>query len=129
MAFHTNVGIENGYAIINLHGTFDIHAVSDFLKSGDALLEAPNLAEIEINFKNVNFMDSSAMGALLKLRENATINNCEVVLCDYCGAARLTLETANFPLLFLTRPAKIAKTKKTAAPAVVKGMEEIPETV
>lgn len=112
MAFHTTVGVEGGHALINLHGAFDINAVSKFLKTGETLLETPNLAEIEIHFKDVTFIDSSALGALLQLRERAAVKNCPVRLCDYRGAARTTLETANFPMLFQTRPAPPAPAEK-----------------
>lgn len=112
MAFHTMVAVENGHAIIDLHGTFDIYAAAEFLKSGEALLETPNLIEIEIRFKNVNFIDSSGLGALLQLREKAAARNCGAVLCDYWGAARATLETANFPMLFQTRPARAAQAER-----------------
>ena len=112
MAFHTMVGVENGRAKIDLYGTFDIYAVSKFLISVETLLETPNLDEIEVHFKNVNCIDSSGLGALLQLREKAASRSCVALLCDYSGSARTILETANFQMLFQTRPARIAEAEK-----------------
>lgn len=125
MSFHMTFDVYNSYAVLNLHDRFDLYAIQEFLKSVDAVLEAPDLMQIEINFRNVSFMDNSALGALLVLREKAALKHCEVVLCDYSGVTRFALETAKFPMLFQTRPAGIARAVKSKPSTRVEKAEEI----
>lgn len=86
---------------LNLKGRFDYDARRDF-DSGtqQALNEAPGL--IVVNLQDVDYMDSSALGMLLVLRDKAKEKGKSVSLTGGQGLVRKILEVANFNRLFET---------------------------
>jgi anti-anti-sigma factor len=89
-----------GKAALNLNGRFDFHSHRDFRSAYEALLEDASVREIQINFRQVDYLDSSALGMLLLLREKAEAAGKGVALVDLHGMVKQVLEIANFGKLF-----------------------------
>ncbi len=58
------------------------------------------MREIAINFKQVDYLDSSALGMLLLLREKSEAAGKSVSLIGLQGMVKQVLEIANFGKLF-----------------------------
>jgi anti-anti-sigma factor len=56
--------------------------------------------EIEIDFQGVDYLDSSALGMLLMLRDKASGSGKDISLVGVKGSVRQVLEIANFSKLF-----------------------------
>jgi anti-anti-sigma factor len=96
----TNVQIVNGKAVVKLHGRFDFSAHREFRESCNSCLNAPVVQEIELNFGGVEYLDSSALGMLLMLKERAEIAAKRIVLSGCQGTVKQVLEIANFGKIF-----------------------------
>lgn len=91
-------------AVLNLNGRFDFHSHRDFRAAYESALEAAGVREIEINFADVDYLDSSALGMLLLLREKAEALGKRVVLAGLRGTVKQVLDIANFGKLFAVKP-------------------------
>ncbi len=87
-------------ATLSLNGRFDFHSHRDFRAAYEKALEAEGVREIEINFSAVDYLDSSALGMLLLLREKAEAMGKLVVLGGLKGTVKQVLDIANFGKLF-----------------------------
>lgn len=87
-------------ATLHLEGRFDFHSHRDFRAATDAVMQAPEVRQIDINFAKVDYLDSSALGMLLLLREKAEAAGKQVALAGLQGTAKQVLEVANFGKLF-----------------------------
>lgn len=58
-------------ATLKLSGRFDFHSHRDFRAAYEKILETGAVREIIIDFGEVDYLDSSALGMLLLLREKA----------------------------------------------------------
>jgi len=87
-------------AVLKLNGRFDFHSHRDFRAAYEQALEIAGVREIEINFSAVDYLDSSALGMLLLLREKAEATGKLVVLAGLQGTVKQVLEIANFGKLF-----------------------------
>lgn len=85
---------------ILLNGRFDFSAHRVFRESYTPLLGAGDVAELEIDLAAVDYLDSSALGMLLMLREKAHTANKKVSLSNCRGSVRQVLDIANFGKLF-----------------------------
>jgi anti-anti-sigma factor len=83
-----------------LDGRFDFHSHRDFRLAYEALLARPGVEEIVVDFGRVEYLDSSALGMLLLLREQAGNSGRRVVLANLAGTVKQVLEIANFGKLF-----------------------------
>ena len=90
-------------AVLNLNGRFDFHSHRDFRSAYEDLLDIAEVRDIEINFKQVDYLDSSALGMLLLLREKAETAGKNVALVGLQGMVKQVLEIANFGKLFTVR--------------------------
>ncbi|NTV95260.1 MAG: STAS domain-containing protein [Thiobacillus sp.] len=91
---------ENNVARLSLEGRFDFHSHRDFRTAYDAVLAKPEVREILIDFGRVDYLDSSALGMLLLLREKAEAGGKKVKLTNLTGSVKQVLEIANFGKLF-----------------------------
>ncbi|MBL8439797.1 MAG: STAS domain-containing protein [Betaproteobacteria bacterium] len=87
-------------AILVLSGRFDFSAHRDFRGAYKALLDNPEVKEMLVDFSKVDYMDSSALGMLLLLRQGAEDAGKTVRLRPGEGAVRKVLEIANFAKIF-----------------------------
>ncbi len=91
-------------ATLKLGGRFDFHSHRDFRAAYEKVLETGAVREIIINFGEVDYLDSSALGMLLLLREKAEGTGKSVVLAGLQGTVKQVLDIANFGKLFSVRP-------------------------
>jgi len=86
--------------IINMSGRFDFNVQRDFKNAYDPQLSNPNVSAIEINLAGVDYLDSSALGMLLMLRERANSAGKNLKLCKPGSGVSQILGIANFSKLF-----------------------------
>lgn len=92
---------EDQTAILTIHGRFDFSLHSEFRKRSEEALETPQTRQIVVNLSRVDYLDSSALGMLLLLREKATGNDrTEVSLSGARGMVMQVLEVASFGRMF-----------------------------
>ncbi|MBI5918113.1 MAG: STAS domain-containing protein [Nitrosomonadales bacterium] len=99
----TNVKIASNIATIEVRGRFDFSTHRNFREMYEHILQNPQIASIDVNLAGVDYMDSSALGMLLMLRERAQAAKKEVVLCKPNSTVAQILDIANFPKLFTIR--------------------------
>jgi anti-anti-sigma factor len=97
---HIDTQIVNGRAVIGLAGRFSFSANGEFRRCCDSALQAILVRELEIDFADVQYLDSSALGMLLMLRERAEGVRKRVVLSNCRGVVKQVLDIANFAKLF-----------------------------
>lgn len=95
--------VDDGSARISLSGRFDFHAHRDFRQCSDEALADPAVKELDIDFAGVDYLDSSALGMLLLLREKAEGQGKRIVLTGLKGTVKQVLDIANFGKLFTLR--------------------------
>ncbi len=88
-----------GKSVIQLQGRFDFNSHREFREAVDAAL-AGSGKEIHVDLGGVDYLDSSALGMLLMLRDKAKGSNREVALSRCAGAVKQVLDIANFGKLF-----------------------------
>jgi anti-anti-sigma factor len=90
-------------ATLILDGRFDFNAHRAFKEAYDSLLKRKGIANLEISLTGVSYLDSSALGMLLLLRERADSEGISVVLTRPSGTVAQILEIANFGKVFTIR--------------------------
>lgn len=93
------VTVAEGRALIRLLGRFDFNSHGDFREAIDTALASPATA-IVVDFAEVDYVDSSALGMLLMLRDRAKSAVREVTLVGCRGVVKQVLDIANFGKLF-----------------------------
>ena len=83
-----------------LNGRFDFSSHREFRNACDEALQTPEIKVIEADFGRVDYLDSSALGMLLLLREKAQNANLKVSLTNCTGLVQQVLDVANFQRLF-----------------------------
>jgi anti-anti-sigma factor len=96
----TDVHINNNKAVVKLHGRFDFSAHREFRESCNSCLVAAQVREIQLDMGGVEYLDSSALGMLLMLKERADATARRIVLSDCRGTVKQVLEIANFGRIF-----------------------------
>ena len=91
-------------AILHLNGRFDFSTHRDFKTAHDGALQTQGVKEVVVDLTQVEYMDSSALGMLLLLREKANMFNIEVSLRSCDGFVHKILEVANFQNIFAISP-------------------------
>lgn len=91
---------ENSKAVIKLSGRFDFSKHREFRAAYEPLLEDKAVQEVAIDMANVDYLDSSALGMLLMLRDKAGAGNRVVSLINVRGSVKQVLDIANFGKLF-----------------------------
>ncbi len=85
---------------LSLEGRFDFHSHRDFRTAYEAVLAKAEVREIVLDFRLVDYLDSSALGMLLLLREKAEAVGKKVKLANLTGSVKQVMEIANFGKLF-----------------------------
>jgi anti-anti-sigma factor len=86
--------------VLKLSGRFDFHSHRDFRTAYEQALESGRVRIVEINFDGVDYLDSSALGMLLLLREKADAGGKHIELSGLKGTVKQVLDVANFGKLF-----------------------------
>ncbi len=97
------VKIEGSVGRMLLVGQFDFNMHKDFRQASQELLENGGVTEIVIDFEQVPFLDSSALGMLLLLKERATAQRKSMVLSNCRDTVLQVLEIACFNKMFTIR--------------------------
>jgi len=85
---------------MSLHGRFDFNAHREFRGSCDAIINDAEVLGLEVDLGGVDYLDSSALGMLLLLKERAAAAHKTVALSNCRGMVAQVLEVANFNKLF-----------------------------
>jgi len=95
----TTVSNRDGKIVIALTGRFDFNAHREFREAVDqAVKDAAH--EIHVDLTGVDYLDSSALGMLLMLRDKAKGAGKEVALANARGSVKQVIDIANFGKLF-----------------------------
>lgn len=97
---HTSVEQDNGRAVVKLSGRFDFNSHREFRAAYENLLGRSDLKEFVVDLGSVDYLDSSALGMLLLLRDKVALENKSVSLANCQGNVRQVLDIANFGKLF-----------------------------
>lgn len=87
-------------ATIRLEGRFDFNTHRDFRAAVETALQESAANLILVDMSNVDYLDSSALGMLLMLRDKASTAGKTVSLANCRGNVRQVLDIANFSKLF-----------------------------
>ncbi len=87
-------------ATLRLSGRFQFDSHRDFRGAYDQVIADAGVKIIVLDFADVDYLDSSALGMLLLLREKAGAAGKDVELANTRGAVRQVLDVANFARLF-----------------------------
>jgi HptB-dependent secretion and biofilm anti anti-sigma factor len=90
----------DGRFTILLQGRFDFNSHREFRDAVDQALKEDGATEIHVDLGGVDYLDSSALGMLLMLRDKARGADRVVSLANCHGAVKQVLDIANFGKLF-----------------------------
>lgn len=90
----------DGKAVLALTGRFDFNTHREFREGYESLLEKAGVQMLEIDMGGVDYLDSSALGMLLLLKDRAAAKNVKLQISKTSGTVRQILEIANFDKLF-----------------------------
>lgn len=90
---------EGDIGVVALDGRFDYQTRHEFVDAIDTVLQTP-ATEIRIDMSGVDYLDSSALGMLLQLRDRAKTDGDKAVVLANCGKVRQLLDIACFGKLF-----------------------------
>jgi anti-anti-sigma factor len=103
MTMQIKVSINSNVATLAMTGRFDFSSHREFRAASEEALKAQGISEIDIDMNSVEYLDSSALGMLLLLREKSNSANRKLVLSNCKGIVQQVLEVANFSKLFTIR--------------------------
>jgi len=99
MAVTTQLSNDGTTTTITINGRFDFNLYKDFRDAYESGLNSGNTKFI-VNFSKTEYMDSSALGMLLVLRERTGGDNAQVSLTNCNKEIRNILSISNFDKLF-----------------------------
>lgn len=91
---------EGHRAILRLSGRFEFSAHREFRETADYLLRQEGIDEVVVDLIDLDYVDSSALGMLLMLRERTREAKLGLVLAKPRGMVRQALDIAHFEKLF-----------------------------
>ncbi|PAS96252.1 MAG: anti-anti-sigma factor [Candidatus Dactylopiibacterium carminicum] len=94
------VSINDSQAVLRLGGRFDFKAHREFRDAVESLLGQAGSRNLQVDLAEVTYLDSSALGMLLMLRDKAKATNKDVALVGVKGSVKQVLDIANFSKLF-----------------------------
>ena len=98
-----NLKTEHDAAVIHLTGRFDFSGHREFKQCCEAALARPEVRRIDVDLDAVEYLDSSALGMLLLLKEQADARALPVALLNCAGMVKEILDVANFGVVFSMR--------------------------
>lgn len=96
----TTTQIINHRAVTRLQGRFDFSAHREFRSSCISSLASNEVSELELDLGGVEYLDSSALGMLLLVKEHADKARKRLLLSNCHGTVRQVLDIANFGKIF-----------------------------
>lgn len=98
MAIDTNIDAGTQTLVIRVSGRFDFGVHQDFRKATELVTQ--EIKTIVVDMANTDYVDSSALGMLLVLRDKVGDNKSAVLIKSAKPDVRKILEIANFDKLF-----------------------------
>ncbi len=98
MALDIRVRNKDGRLRLVLRGHFDFHSNGEFRRVYEGELNGSG--GIEVDLGGVEYMDSSALGMLLLLKERPNSVSREIILVNCTGTVRQILDVVNFNKMF-----------------------------
>lgn len=95
-----NVSKDGAKAVIRLSGRFDFNTHREFRGAYEPLVADAAIRTVTVDFTGVDYLDSSALGMLLMLRDKLGGASKEVLLTGVRGNVNQVLDIANFGKLF-----------------------------
>lgn len=95
-----NVDTVGNTVSIRLNGRFNFDSHREFRSAYDPHLANSTVANIDVDLSKVEYLDSSALGMLLMLRERAQAANKKLTLSKPSQNVAQILDIANFAKLF-----------------------------
>lgn len=97
------VEIENDVGRIILPGQFDFSTHREFRQACETLIANQGIKELLVDFQSVNYLDSSALGMLLLLKEKVGSAGKSLALVNCRDVVKQVLEIACFGKIFTIR--------------------------
>ena len=97
---NVSVNHENGRARLALKGRFDFTCHRSFKQAYEDAFAGVSVNELVVDMRDVDYLDSSALGMLLLLRDKGKAMGKPVSLANCGGTVRDVLRVANFDKLF-----------------------------
>ena len=94
------VNNDGGKATLRLSGRFDFNTHREFRSAYEPLIGDVAVRSVVVDFAGVDYLDSSALGMLLMLRDKMGGANKDVLLNGVRGNVKQVLDIANFGKLF-----------------------------
>ena len=91
---------DSGRATIKLVGRFDFNTHREFRGAYEPMVGDPSIRSVVVDFSGVDYLDSSALGMLLMLRDKLSGASKDVALVGVRGNVKQVLDIANFGKLF-----------------------------
>jgi len=91
---------EGTRAVVRLSGRFEFSAHREFRETIEAALQNKEFEEVVVDLADVSYVDSSALGMLLMLRERANAAKKKLSLANPRGIVKQALDIAHFEKLF-----------------------------
>jgi len=90
----------DGKATLRLKGRFQFDSHREFRSAYEPYIADPAMRVVVVDFSGVDYLDSSALGMLLLLREKLMAVRKEAEITGAKGAVKQVLDIANFARLF-----------------------------
>ncbi|MCX7194079.1 MAG: STAS domain-containing protein [Proteobacteria bacterium] len=100
MAMQISTTSMSDRAVIRLAGRFDFNDHRTFKAAYEPLLQQAGLKTVEIDMAGIEYLDSSALGMMMLMRERAQAAGKTVVLSRPSSTVAQILDIANFSKLF-----------------------------
>jgi anti-anti-sigma factor len=98
MSVESEVSLDGKKATITVKGRFDFGSHQDFRDAYEKFYKVPEVYVVDL--KETTYVDSSALGMLLLLRDHAGGDNAEVQVVNSNSDVRKILAISNFDKLF-----------------------------
>jgi anti-anti-sigma factor len=99
---NVDTSVRGTVEVLRLHGHFDFLSYGDFVQAIKGALEHDATQEIQVNFEEVDYIDSAAFGMLLLLRDKARQSGKSVSLTGATGAVKQALHLMASEKLFVS---------------------------
>ena len=92
---------EGQRAIMRLAGRFEFSAHREFREAVERVMQLDGVGDLVIDLMDVEYVDSSALGMLLMVRERTNSAKLGLTLANPRGMVRQALDIAHFEKLFV----------------------------
>jgi anti-anti-sigma factor len=100
MSMQIEISAADGAAVMRLSGRFDYTTRNDFIAGVEEVIPLGQAGEIKVDLGGLSYIDSSALGMLLMMRDRGRKFGKTICLANARGAVRQVLDTAQFERLF-----------------------------